>query len=272
MKIIHALWLSTMILATASAQERPTFSLSEENSADDADVTTEANPAAAQPVARRTQWLMFTAAWCQPCASAKLDFEPWLRNSGWIVNETETAHVRLIDGDSQPALVEQYQITQYPTFLLVRDGAVLFRQTGYPGRQALATRYQQAVESSRPVVGAISAGTLKGQRDNIAQLIAALRPLLSGGGTFTLRLDRTRSQTVDLPLGERLSIRLADPLVINFTLKQDELTCRFDEPLPRARLSLGVPIEQAVSAVTVSVSEVVLELPRAPDVRLLVEP
>lgn len=272
MKLNRAIWLTMLVLQTVSAQEQPTFSLSEGLDDDATEATTEAKCPASEPAIRRTQWLMFTATWCQPCASAKQDFEPWLRNSGWIVDDTETAHIRLIDGDKHPALATRHEITQYPTFLLVRDGEVLFRQSGYPGRQALVTRYQQTTASAPAVVGAVSVGTLKGQRDNIAQLLAAFRPMLSGGGTVTLRLDRTASQTANLPLGDRLSIRIDDPLVMNFTMRNDQLTCRFDEPLPRARLSIGIPLEQSVSAVTMSVSEIVLELPRAPDLRLRVEP
>ena len=41
------------------------------------------------------------------------------------------------------------------------------------------------------------------------------------------------------------------------------LTCRFVEPYPRGRFTFGVPVEQPVSAVSLSISEVVIELPRA---------
>lgn len=267
MKLQYAIWLTMLICGIVPAQQPATFSLSE-----DAPVETAETAAANEPPSpRRTQWLMFTAGWCQPCASAKQDFQDWLRDSEWIVDDTESAHIRLIDGDKHSTLMDRYQITQYPTFLLMRDGEVLYRQSGYPGREALVKRFQQAVASA-PVVGAVSVGTLKGQRDNVAQLISALKPMLSGGGTLTLRLDRTQSQTATLPLGESLAIRIDDPVVMNFSLRNEQLICRFEEPLPRARMSFGVPLEQSISAVTISVSEIVLELPRAPDVKLRVEP
>lgn len=272
MKLSHAICWTMLMFGTVSAQERPTFTLSEEATVETTDAAAEEQPAAAESATRRTQWLMFTAAWCRPCAAAKDDFVAWLRCGGWIVDDGESAHVRLIDGDVHPKLVERHQITQYPTFLLLQDGNVLFRHAGYPGREALVSRYQQAVTSSSTAVGAVSVGTLKGQRENIAQLIHALRPALSGGGTLTVRLDRTESKTAALPLGESLAVRFEDPLVMNFTLRNERLICRFEEPLPRARLSWGVPWEQSVTAVTISVAEIVLELPRAPDVRLRVEP
>jgi len=118
----------------------------------------------------------------------------------------------------------------------------------------------------------VSVGTLKGQRDTIGQLIAAVRPLLGKEGTLTMRIDRPDKTPVVLPLGERFSLRATSPVVMKLTVSNDVLTCRFAEPYPRGRWTFGVTAEPSVAAVTLSVTEVVFELPNAPDVRLNVEP
>jgi|GEM_PF-3608473 len=223
------------------------------------------------PANRCTQWLMFTADWCPACQSARADFEPWLRRGGWRIDDSPAAHIRVIDGDRQPDLVREWNVSAFPTFLLMQNGRELYRQQGYPGRSDLVRRYTAAVETTHPPAGAISIGTVTGQRDHIAQLIASLRPLLGDGGTLTVQLDRTGDSSLRLPLGERLSIRSETPLVMRYSLNNDILTCRFAEPLPRGRFTFRVPIEQSISAISMSISEVIFELPRAPDVRLRIE-
>lgn len=225
-----------------------------------------------EAVAPQTQWLMFTAAWCVPCKAAKADFVEWMRRSEWVIDDTPEAHIRLIDGDREPELVKQYDVSAYPTFVLVQDDRELYRSEGYPGRAELIRRYHDAVRQAAPAVGAVSVGTLKGQRDNIGQLIAAVRPLLGKDGTLTMRIDRPDKTPVVLPLGERFSLRAESPVVMKLTVSNDVLTCRFAEPYPRGRLTFGVTAEPSVAAVTLSVTEVVFELPSAPDVRLHVEP
>lgn len=232
----------------------------------------EASTLRTDPSGRRTQWLMFTAEWCVPCRTARNDFEPWLKRSGWVVSESQAAHIRLVDGERQANLVQQQGIRLFPTFVLMQDGRELRRHEGYPGRTELVRQFQDAVRTEPPAVGTISVGTLKGQRDNIAGLISVFRPLLGTAGTLTVRLDRPGTPTAVLSLGDRLSIHADSPLVMNYTLKADVLTCRFAEPYPRGRFTFGLPVEQSVSSVSLSVSEVVLELPHAPDVRLKVEP
>jgi hypothetical protein len=158
----------------------------------------------------------------------------------------------------------------------------LFRQQGYPGRAELVRRYVEEAQRAsddgglpssdlRPL-GAIHVGTLTGQRDKIAAVIETLRPLLGEGGTLTMQLDRGGDSPAVIPLGEGISVAVGNPLVMRYTLSGDVLTCRFEEPLPRGRISWGLPLEQPVSAVSASVAEVVLELPRAPDLKWRVAP
>jgi thiol-disulfide isomerase/thioredoxin len=221
---------------------------------------------------RRTQWWMFTAEWCPPCQSARGDFETWLKRSGWSVDASPSAHVRLIDIDRERKLAQQLGIRDYPTFLLMHDGRELQRLETYPGRDELVRRFQEAALPSEPAVGAISVGTITGQKENITQLVNSIRPLLGNEGTLTVRLDRPGTPSSLLPIGERFSIRAGNPLVMTYSMKNDVLTCRFAPPHPRGRFTFGLPVEQPVAAVSLSVSEVVFELPQAPDVRLNVGP
>lgn len=268
---------ASFLTGSLSADDRRPFALAE-NRPEIAAITEpvggepEAFRLRTDPPRRRTQWLMFTAEWCVPCRTARSDFEPWLKRSGWIVSESQAAHIRLVDGERQPDLVQQQGIRAFPTFLLMQDGRELRRHEGYPGRTELVRQFQDAVKTEPPAVGTIALGTLKQQRDNIAGLIAVFRPLLGTAGTLTVRLDRPGTSTAVLPLGDRLSIHADSPLVMNYTLKDEVLTCRFAEPYPRGRFTFGLPVEQSVASVSLSVSEVVLELPHAPDVRLKVEP
>ncbi|MFO0918202.1 MAG: thioredoxin family protein [Planctomycetaceae bacterium] len=221
--------------------------------------------------ARRTQWWMFTADWCAPCQAARHDFEGWLKRSGWRVDESPQAEVRIIDIDREPQIAQEFAIRTYPTFLLMQNGKELRRLDSYPGREQLVQLFQDAVHAA-PAAGAISVGTITGQRDNIARLIASARPLLGEGGTVTLAWDRAGSAPAVLPLGEHFSIRVEKSLTMTYTMDGDVLTCRFSSPYPRGRFRFGLPVEQTVSAVSLSMSEVLFELPRAPDVRLRVEP
>lgn len=221
---------------------------------------------------RRVQWWMFTAAWCAPCQAARQDFEPWLQRSGWIIKDSPQAHIRLIDADRQADVVQQLGIRSFPTFVLMQNGRERFRHEGYPGRAALVEQFDHAYRTSEPAVGAISVGTLPGQQENVVQLLAVMKPLLGSEGKLTLRLDRPGTPVAILPVGDRLSVRSDNPLVMTYTLKNDVLMCRFSQPYPRARFTWGLPVEQSISAVSVSVSEMVIELPHAPDIRLTIEP
>jgi thiol-disulfide isomerase/thioredoxin len=255
---------SLLFLSLFGQTDRP-FALTEERQ----DSDQAARDDGFEEPARRTQWLMFTAAWCPACRAARADFGDWLKRGGWKVDFAPDAHVRLVDVGQETDLVRAFAVRSIPTFVLLRDGVEVWRTEGYPGRRELVDRFLAA---HREAVGAIPIGTLRGQRQNIAEVIAALRPWLGDEGTLTVTLDRPGAAVPTLPLGEWLSVQTPNPLTMTYALRNDVLTCRFAKPYPRGRFTLGVPIEQTISAVSVSVSEVVIELPRAPDVRLRVAP
>ncbi len=111
----------------------------------------EETPAVNAPIAlpEGTQWLVFQTDWCGPCRAAKADFIGWMQASGWQVDESETAHVRLVNGDRNPQLVAAYRVSAYPTFVLIQQGKEIERYSPYPGRWTLANNYIAAVERSR---------------------------------------------------------------------------------------------------------------------------
>jgi hypothetical protein len=235
------------------------------------------SPDAAQPKSRssappRTQWLMFTAEWCPACRIARAYFEVGLKRGGWMVDSAPAAHVRLIDADREPELVRTWNVRAFPTFVLMQGDRELRRTEGYPGRGELVDRFRNAEQAALRNVRAVSVGTLKGERQNIANVIAAFRPILGDGGTLTVTLDRRGESEIAWPIDDRITVLAGNPLTMTYSLQGDVLTCRFAEPHPRGRFQFGVPVEQAVSSVTLSVDEVVIALPRAPDLRLRVEP
>lgn len=81
---------------------------------------------------RQARVLMFTASWCGPCNLAKTEFKR-LTSNGWKVNETDSAHIQLVDGDANPTLVAKYGVEMYPTFIAIKGEQVVKTQVGYKG-------------------------------------------------------------------------------------------------------------------------------------------
>lgn len=53
--------------------------------------------------------VFLTAEWCGPCNRAKAEFVPWLTPAGWKINNTEQAHIQLVDYDKQRKVFEKWQ-------------------------------------------------------------------------------------------------------------------------------------------------------------------
>ena len=105
-----------------------------------------------ESVPRRVQWKVFFATWCKKCQPGLHDFPGWLRASLWDVSDTDQAHVRLIDGDQHPDLVQTSKVMVYPTYILEVDGQEIYRATDYPGRKELVDRYLAAVSETSKIV------------------------------------------------------------------------------------------------------------------------
>ncbi len=76
----------------------------------------------------QTWLLVFTASWCSHCRQ----FKPVFRDLLTKLSPNVRAHY--VDADKSPDLVEAFSVTELPTILLVRDGAV----TKYGGQREVA--------------------------------------------------------------------------------------------------------------------------------------
>jgi thioredoxin 1 len=93
------------------------------------------------PQTPRVQWLEFSAAWCAPCVLAGKDLKQEKRLT---VGPKADHQIRVIDADLNPKLLEFYEIESLPAFVLVKDGKVVKKVFGYPGRDWLVTEYRKA--------------------------------------------------------------------------------------------------------------------------------
>ena len=69
----------------------------------------------------KAQVLVFTAKWCGACQSLPAEYEK-LRKVQWKVNPEESAHIRVVDADEFPQILEKYGVSALPTVLKVEDG------------------------------------------------------------------------------------------------------------------------------------------------------
>ena len=84
--------------------------------------------AEATPVKPR-QVVVLTANWCLTCGPVKETVKK-LKDAGWYVSDTETAQIRLVDPEMQPALAQSLGVEAIPTVLVLQDGKVVSRLTG----------------------------------------------------------------------------------------------------------------------------------------------
>lgn len=227
-------------------------------------------PSPITPAVRRVQWLAFTSPTCLPCRQAEADYRPWLAASRWQVDATESAHVRLVDGAAHPDLTERYEVDAYPTFVLVADGREVRRHVAYPGREALAREYLDAARTTARPLQAISIGRLPGGRAGVRDLIERAKTLLGPAGQADLTLRREGASVVEI--GENLSLHVPNPLTMRYRVEGDVLRLEFPGEPPAVRMRvLGLPSQQKVSAVSVAVSRITVELPGMVDLSVTVE-
>lgn len=90
-----------------------------------------------QKKGRRKRILFFSANWCGACKKAKNEFTPWLSKSGWKINETNNAHIQIVDYDTNSYLVAKYHVTTLPTVIVIEDDRAIIR-TVYTNKETLA--------------------------------------------------------------------------------------------------------------------------------------
>lgn len=96
------------------------------------------------------QQLIFWASWCGACPKPDGDVVKALKGSNWVVSDSATAQVRLVDIDANPSLAQQYEITAIPTYVLLVDGKVVSKHTGQLSAIDIANQYYRQGRFAAP--------------------------------------------------------------------------------------------------------------------------
>lgn len=79
----------------------------------------------------------FFANWCGPCKAMHPIIENVMKEMG------DTIHVIKIDIDKYESLASQYSVQSIPTFMLIKEGKILWRQSGTLSQSALIKLIRQ---------------------------------------------------------------------------------------------------------------------------------
>jgi thiol-disulfide isomerase/thioredoxin len=106
----------------------------------------------ADPAPPRVQWRIVTASWCGPCKAAVADFRPKFEKAKWVVSDAANAQIQLVDFDTNPAFVKEYDVQTVPQFFLFVNGQVVERHYRYPGGKRLGEAYNEESERWNQIV------------------------------------------------------------------------------------------------------------------------
>lgn len=85
----------------------------------------------------------FVTTWCGPCRM----MDQFVYSAKPVVESMKSVIAVKLDGDEEKAIVNQYQVTGYPTVLLLdSDGEVLQRQVGYVSAARLIALVEEATK------------------------------------------------------------------------------------------------------------------------------
>ncbi len=76
----------------------------------------------------------FYANWCGYCKQQKIIVEELSKNNIWIGT---------IDADKNPEIVNKFNITGFPSFVLFKDGKIISTISGYHDKSALLTKLME---------------------------------------------------------------------------------------------------------------------------------
>jgi len=210
------------------------------------------------------QAMVFSTVGCAPCIRMHRELEEVLPKSGWTVGGGGDCMICFRDSGH-----EVYGITTFPTTVFLVGGREVDRAVGYLPPQDVADRLNAAFAkrmdaTQSQAVSAIPIGTLHA-RDQVAQLLDAVRPILQDGGTITLTYSGTN---IKLPLSDGVEVTAANKVTATWSMKGDALHLKLDPP-PKIKVS-GMPVSQSLSGVAVSVDSITAELPWFPDLKVRV--
>ena len=83
--------------------------------------------------------IVFTASWCQPCQELKRI----LHN---VFDTEQQWRLAIVDIEAYPTLAESFNVKSIPWVLVVRDGVVLYAESGVLNKPALQELMTQADE------------------------------------------------------------------------------------------------------------------------------
>jgi thiol-disulfide isomerase/thioredoxin len=63
--------------------------------------------------------ILFTADWCPHCKKTEPE---WIKYTDAFNSDKYTVYFKKVLGDNEPVLIEKYNIENYPTIILVKDG------------------------------------------------------------------------------------------------------------------------------------------------------
>ena len=73
----------------------------------------------------------FYATWCHYCKNQRIELQNFEESDVWI---------GIVDGDESPNLVSKFEITGYPTFILLKDGQKIAEFSGFHEKSQLLNR------------------------------------------------------------------------------------------------------------------------------------
>lgn len=83
--------------------------------------------------------LYFGTDWCVPCRKEHKVVFPKLVAAGWKIDETENSNIQLMPRADAQDVVSQYNLKNYPTFILLEDGKEIQRQEGFMDQWQIGT-------------------------------------------------------------------------------------------------------------------------------------
>jgi len=98
----------------------------------------------------RVQWLVITTDNCVPCEAAKSDFTGWFTRSGWSVNGSLSAQIRVVNESDHPDIRDRFNLKAFPAFVLMVDGEAKTVKESYPGRVFMADEFNRESLSLKP--------------------------------------------------------------------------------------------------------------------------
>jgi hypothetical protein len=89
--------------------------------------------------------LYFHAKWCIPCKvglEGPDNFVKWLKPQGWQIDDTNRAHVQLVDVDKSPEIMRTHKVTSIPCLVLLRGPGDSGEPVPYTGKESIPALFK----------------------------------------------------------------------------------------------------------------------------------